>query len=463
VAIYHWQMKTMSRSQGRSATAAAAYRSGQAITDERTGQVFDYSKRSGVMFAEVVMPDGGTSDREALWNAAETTEKRCNSVVAREIVVALPHELRRDEQEALVKDYAQRLSERTGWAVDLAIHAPGKEGDIRNIHAHLLCTTRNVSRDVSGCPVMGSKTREWDIRSSGSELIRSERTEWEQHVNRALQQEKIVNRVDCRSHAEKGSGLEPQVHLGVAVMGMERKGIQTERGDEHRRIAAHNDNVIQLAEVREQKVQEERVFAAEQAAIKQEEREAQAWWKVRYGELEQMTIWEIERTIIYPPIFPRPTHETANKHPKVEPLKNKLEQAVDGVQQAERWVTQMEGDVEGVDFRRGLWQAGHPHRTWLHTKGILEAKELVAFDAERQKAKESVVEARANLKGWQAEQEKRQALYRAAYKSVLPAMEREKARREKWYAQANALVKERRHLREKGLYKEPDRGRGLSL
>src|SRR6478609_1154505 len=169
MAIYHFQMKTVSRSQGRSATAAAAYRSGERIEDERTGLVHDYSKRSGVLMAEVVLPDGGTVEREALWNAAEGAEKRCNSVVAREFVVALPHELNREQQQDLVRVYAQGLSERTGWAVDVAVHAPGKDGDIRNVHAHLLCTTRKIDTDPDGCPVMQHKTREWDQRATGSE------------------------------------------------------------------------------------------------------------------------------------------------------------------------------------------------------------------------------------------------------------------------------------------------------
>jgi isopentenyldiphosphate isomerase len=245
----------MSRSAGRSATASAAYRSGEKLHDLRTGLTYDYSKRSGVMLSAVILPDGGSANREQLWNAVEQAEKRVNSVVAREIVVALPHELSSEQQQALVKDYAQGLSERTGWGVDVAIHAPGREGDLRNVHAHLLCTTRNVSRDPSGLPVMNQKTREWDIRSSGSELIRSERSEWERCVNVSLEQAHEIARVDCRSHAERGTGLEPQIHLGVAAMGMERKGIQTQRGDIHRGIEAHNAKVIDLAQVREEKAE----------------------------------------------------------------------------------------------------------------------------------------------------------------------------------------------------------------
>ncbi len=277
MAIYHFQMKTLSRSAGRSATAAAAYRSGQRIEDERTGQTFDYSRRTGVLLAEVITPDGRPLDRAQLWNAAESAEKRCNSVVAREFVVALPHELSREQQTELVKGYAQGLSERTGWAVDIAIHEPGRAGDLRNVHAHLLCTTRTIAQDPAGCPVMKRKTREWDIRSSGSELLRVERSEWKRCVNQSLEQANRIERVDCRSHAEKNTGLEPQIHLGPTVMNMERQGTQTERGQQYREIAAHNENVLQ--------------FQAAQNARIDEEFEQFAW----KHQLWQMREWPLER------------------------------------------------------------------------------------------------------------------------------------------------------------------------
>lgn len=105
-----------------------AYRSGEKIHDLRTGLAFDYSRRSGVMLAEVITPDGNAVSREALWNSVELAEKRKNSVVAREIVVAIPHELSQPEQVELVKAYAQGLAERKGWGVDLASHHPGGRG-----------------------------------------------------------------------------------------------------------------------------------------------------------------------------------------------------------------------------------------------------------------------------------------------------------------------------------------------
>src|SRR4051812_29913947 len=98
MAIYHYSLKTISRSTGRSSVAAAAYRSGEKLVDERTGTIYDYTRRDGVLHAEVFLPDGQTVEREALWNLAETAEKRKDAKVAREIVVALPHELSQSDQ-----------------------------------------------------------------------------------------------------------------------------------------------------------------------------------------------------------------------------------------------------------------------------------------------------------------------------------------------------------------------------
>lgn len=257
MAIYHYQMKTISRSQGRSATAAAAYRSGEKIYDHTTDLTHDYSRKGGVLLAEVLTPDGQGLERGYLWNLVEETETRSNSTLAREVVVALPCELALDEQKALVTEYAQGLSERTGWAVDVAVHEGGRGGDKRNIHAHLLCTTRRFERDENGCPILKEKTREWDVRSTGSELMKSERKEWETAVNRALERADLQVRVDSRSHAEKKTGLEPLIHLGPTAMAMERKGIKTERGELYREIARSNGKMINFETFRQEREREQ--------------------------------------------------------------------------------------------------------------------------------------------------------------------------------------------------------------
>ena len=372
MAIYHFQMKTLSRSEGRSATAAAAYRSGQKIEDARTGKSFDYSKRSGVLLAEVITPDGGTLDREQLWNAVESAEKRCNSVVAREFVVALPHELSREQQEALVKGYAQGLSERTGWAIDVALHAPGKQGDLRNVHAHLLCSTRNVSRDPSGCPVMGSKTRDWDQRSSGSILIRSERSEWERCVNESLERTQVPSRVDCRSHAEKQTGLEPQIHLGPTVMAMERQGIQTERGDIHREIAQHNANVIELAKVWAEK-------AAEQEKV-------QAWER-ELNRLDRLSINDQRAAVAR--LCPLRVEDLVETHPTVQELKAELEPYPALL---EKW-TKVFAQQEEIASRV---LSDYEYQAQFHPKQLQMAEGLISFN----RTISQILETQDRLNAW---------------------------------------------------------------
>jgi len=247
----------VSRSSGRSSVASAAYRAGERIYDHQADLTHDYSRKSGVMLAEVMTPDGQGMERGHLWNLVEETEKRKNSTLAREIVIALPCELNSQEQTALAKEYAQGLSERTGWAVDVAVHEAGRGGDSRNVHAHLLCTTRRFERDENGCPMLKEKTRDWDVRATGAELIKGERKEWENCINLALERSNVQDRVDCRSHKERETGLEPLIHLGPAAMNMERKGVQTQRGELYREIARNNGQVVSLDRFRVEREEEQ--------------------------------------------------------------------------------------------------------------------------------------------------------------------------------------------------------------
>ena len=153
MAIYHLSVKTVSRSTGRSATGAAAYRAGVEIVDERTGLVHDYTRRSGVVSADLTLPANApawASDRAALWNGAELSETRKNSTVAREFELALPDELTAAQRRELVATFARELSYRHGIAVDAAIHLPDREGDKRNHHAHVLTTTRRLGPEGFG-------------------------------------------------------------------------------------------------------------------------------------------------------------------------------------------------------------------------------------------------------------------------------------------------------------------------
>lgn len=221
MAIYHLSVKTISRSAGRSATAAAAYRAGVKITDERTGEIHDYTRKGGVESAELVLPAGApewAADRAALWNAAEQAETRKNSTVAREFEIALPEELSPAERARLARDFARELVERHGCAADVCIHAPGKDGDDRNHHAHILLTTRRL-----GPEGLTEKTRELDDQKTGPQIVTQWRERFAQLQNERLREAGHSVQVDHRSHAERGLDAEPTRHLGPAATGYERR------------------------------------------------------------------------------------------------------------------------------------------------------------------------------------------------------------------------------------------------
>ena len=197
MAIFHLDVSTVKRSEGRSAVAAAAYRAGARLRDERTGQVFDYARRRGIgstfIAAPVDAPDWA-NDRNLLWNAAEAAETRKNSTVAREWLVALPAELDAEAREQLVRDFATELALRFDVVVDAAIHAPGGEGDERNHHAHLMTSTRAI-----GPEGFGAKTRVLDAAKTGGAEITAMRAIWADLCNDALETSGRSERIDPRA------------------------------------------------------------------------------------------------------------------------------------------------------------------------------------------------------------------------------------------------------------------------
>lgn len=240
MAIYHFSVKTVSRSHGRSAVAAAAYRSGQKLFDSYYGLTHDYTRKVGVAFEKIFapkdcMPD--LLDREKLWNSAEHAEPRRNSTVAREFEVALPSELTKDQQIALVEDLCKKIVDRHGVIVDACIHRPhAHELETLNPHAHILLTTRRA-----GLLGLGEKSRELDCEKSGEVLF------WREEVakitNFHLEKAGKSARVDHRSLKDQGIDRAPQVHEGAQVKALREKGIETE-------ISRHNDLVKKEAKER---------------------------------------------------------------------------------------------------------------------------------------------------------------------------------------------------------------------
>jgi len=238
VAIYHLSVKPISRGAGRSAAAAAAYRTATRLKDARTGEVFDYTRKGGVEHAEILLPsrEGAgpahwAQDRQALWNAAESVERRKDARVAREYEVALPHELDPAQRLALVRDFARELATRYEVAVDFAIHRPHREGDDRNHHAHILTTTRVVEADSLGAktPVeLGDRDRAKLGLGSGAEEVTALRGRWAELTNAALERAQSSARVDHRSLEDQGVDRTPTSHLGPVVTERLRRGKDSE-------------------------------------------------------------------------------------------------------------------------------------------------------------------------------------------------------------------------------------------
>jgi hypothetical protein len=217
MAIYHLSASVIGRSSGRSATAAAAYRAACVVRDERTGEIHDYSRKSGVEDALILAPDAAPDwarDRTALWNAVEVAEVRKDAQVAREITVALPSELSAAERRDLVEGWARVELVGRGMIADVAFHEPHREGDQRNHHAHILLTTRSI-----GPEGFGPKVREWN----GKDQLAGWRESWAEAQNRALERAEIDERVDHRSLVAQGRGDLPTRHLGPAATALERQ------------------------------------------------------------------------------------------------------------------------------------------------------------------------------------------------------------------------------------------------
>ena len=262
MAIYSFRAQVIGRSSGRSATAAAAYRSGEEIKDERTGVSHDYTGKSDIYDSEILKPENAPErlgDRTTLWNEVEAGEKRKDARLSREVMVALPAELTHQQKQELTRDFVQAEFVERGMIADIGYH----DFNSHNPHAHIMLTMRTV--DENG---FGKKNRDWDKR----EQMQQHRKAWADHTNRALERAGHEERIDHRSLKEQGIEREPQIHLGAKVLEMEARGIQTRVGDESRRISKVNRDLKRQQEKRDRLT--EQINAEKKAeANKQREQE----------------------------------------------------------------------------------------------------------------------------------------------------------------------------------------------
>ncbi|HBE5343354.1 TPA: MobA/MobL family protein [Escherichia coli] len=247
MAIYHLSMKIISRKNGYSAVASAAYRSGSVIPDDRTGLTHDYTRKRGVDDAVILTPENAPSwcaDRSVLWNAVEKAEQRRDSQLAREIELAIPREISRDVARETVLAFVRENFVSQGMIADVAFH----HMDRTNPHAHIMLTTRAV-----GETGFSGKVRDWNDRT----LAETWRASWADHANRALANAGYLEEIDHRSYERQGLEKAPGLHLGKAACAMEKRGMETERGEQNRLINSLNLEIqVSRTQLALRKVQE---------------------------------------------------------------------------------------------------------------------------------------------------------------------------------------------------------------
>ena len=269
---YHCQARApISRSAGRSAVAAAAYRARARLEDERYGKVHDYSRRGGLEFAWHAAPAEApewAKDVGQAWNAVERVEVRKNSTLAFDYDMAFPHQLNAEQREWMLKDWVREGITRKGLIVTAAIHAPDKDGDQRNFHAHVMFNDRPVDengfarhkdRSVQRTEFMLELRERWaelgarQLERAGYEV---EAERW-RHGHKSLKQQEAaaLERGDLE-YAEQVRDREPTTHVGHVATAIERKGRVSERGEINREVEARNaerkEIEVDLAAVREE-------------------------------------------------------------------------------------------------------------------------------------------------------------------------------------------------------------------
>lgn len=356
MAIFMCQITPINRAAGQSSVASAAYRAGMAITDRRLERTFDFTRRGGVEHTEIMLPPDAPerfADRSTLWNEVELAERRKDARPARELLLALPHELDFEQRRALVRDFVGETLVARGMIADVAMHAPGREGDHRNHHAHILITTRQV-----GPEGLGLKGREWD----SPQAVREFRSAWEQVQNRHLERALGVEfkPVSAKSLREQGIDREPTVHLGPRATDMERRGLRSERGDVNREVRHGRERLLEAR--RERNALEDRLAEADPKRELHVTTVQEQFVSLRGMMVDEVKSWRREMEAIE---RPRVVTEAAVRRELLTPLQREAERAKRALAQEK---TRAIGD--GLDPReiarltknpaRAIWQA-HAH------------------------------------------------------------------------------------------------------
>lgn len=444
MAIYHCSIKIISRGKGKSAVAAAAYRSGEKLINDYDGITHDYTRKSGISHTEILLPSHAPpefSDRSTLWNSVEKIEKSKNSQLAREIEIAIPKELSREQQISLVREYVKENFVSAGMCADFAIHDK-KDG---NPHAHILLTMRPLEQDGS----WGAKSKkEYTLDKNGEKIKLKNgnyktrkidtvdwnnkekaevwRSSWAEITNKYLSENAIDERIDHRSFARQGIDQIPSIHLGVAASQMERKGIATERGQINREISRTNKILAEIkGKITRLKTWIEKVIASSKSnpipseniielLLKITGDKSDRWQKVR-------ALKDISHSIVYLQNNGITTVKMLDT--KIDSLNDNYFSVRQEIKTRENRTAQLKKNLEQADnfvkYRPVYkeYQAQKPKDKaayhYSHTS------ELIMFDTARNFIKKVAVHGKVPTNQWKAELEKltaeKQGLYQVMY------------------------------------------------
>lgn len=210
---YHLEIKSIGRSAGRSAAGAAAYISASAAVDTWTGDQLDYSRKA----KPVAVTYYGTTAKTAADFAAslDSAENRKNSMVARELILSLPDSASPQSRARIAASMADYLRKQYDAPVMVAIHAPDRDSDKRNHHAHILMGTRDSA---------GRKIRTLDVKDSATEEVAKIRA-YASRLCVAAVLPAEAPRWSHLSNAARGIAMPAGKHEGPMITGMRRKGI----------------------------------------------------------------------------------------------------------------------------------------------------------------------------------------------------------------------------------------------
>ena len=231
------------------ARKAAAYRSGSKLETDHN-RAFDFTRKEDVIYSNVLTPDDApawASNRQALWNKVEQAEKRKDARLARDIIAALPRDLSREQQIALVNEFVRQEFTNQGMVADVNIHEKDASDGGRNPHVHIMLTTRNLDGDGFA----SKKEKSWDGEFKGygfgkGETVEHWRAAFEKLSNEYLEDAGADSRVSLKSYHAQGIDKIPQKHLGYEAANLEKRGKETIRGDENRHIW-HTNTVAAMA------------------------------------------------------------------------------------------------------------------------------------------------------------------------------------------------------------------------